>query len=1034
MEAWTLPDRLHEETITLLTFLAVNKFKTLIIAGGLLLIAFSAAFASNYTPRYFLTTKYSKEDVRQALVMDQKWVDFPPYTDRAGWDAFLGDRKAAFVEAGEKNLDYTWRVIKATDYLEFERSGARWDGDKNANLSALSALLMAELAEGQGRFLDQIINGIYVFSESTSWANTAHNALQKSRRAIQAWDDPVFDLTAGTTSNLLSWTYYFLHEELDKTDPEISRRLYHELKRRILDVFLTNDSFWWMVRGQKGRSNNWTPWCNYNALNAFMLLENDPGRLTDAVWLAMKSVDEFLNFSQEDGACDEGTSYWDRAAGSAYDFLDLLNRATGGKIVFFDHPMIRSMGEYIARSYVGNGWVVNFADASARGGGSPYLIYRYGKDVGSPIMKGYAASLYRPENGMSAGADFYRTLAALAVRDELAAEEPVFAHPAYTWYPQTDVCYMTDEGLFVATKGGYNNESHNHNDCGTVSFYVNTIPLLIDVGVGTYTRQTFSSERYTIWTMQSDYHNVPMINGVAQRNGNQYKATGSSFDPAGMTYSTDLSKAYPAEAQVRKWVRSCTLKDGKLTLKDNFILDKAVAPNVINFMTWGKVDISTPGVVRLEARGQKAILEYDKRKFSASVETKTLSDPRLSHVWGSEVYRVSLTAKTLKAKDHYVFTVRPSTESMDQLTKRVFEVAQEQMIQMDKRLSDKQMPRSFDHDGHFVPSDLNWWCSGFYPGSLWYVWKYSGDEQIRRLAEKNTLKLDGIKHVAHDHDIGFQINCSFGNALRLTGEERWAEPVVTAANALAKRFNPATGTIKSWNSKGPDGDWLYPVIIDNMMNLELMMEGYRLSGTDSLKAIAMTHANTTMKHHFRDDYTTFHVVDYDPVTGAVRHRQTAQGNADASAWARGQAWGLYGYTMMADKTGDPAYLAQAHAIAKMLISRLPADGVPYWDFDAPGIPNALRDASAGAIIASALVKLSKLTTDGRAAKAYADQAECILRTLASDAYLAPVGENGNFLLRHSVGSLPANSEVDVPLTYADYYFLEALLRINGLAD
>jgi hypothetical protein len=534
--------------------------------------------------------------------------------------------------------------------------------------------------------------------------------------------------------------------------------------------------------------------------------------------------------------------------------------------------------------------------------------------------------------------------------------------------------------------------------------------------------------------MQSNYHNVPMINGVPQSFGSEYKATGSAFDPAKMTYSTDISKAYPEKAQVRKWIRSCTLRGKALTIKDDFILNQAVAPNVVNFMTWGNVDISTPGIVRLAAKGQGAVLEYDARKFTASVETKELPDTRLSNVWGPRVYRVSLTAKAKKTKDSYVFTVKPAAETMDQLTERVFDTAKAQMVLMDSRLSDNQMPKTLDKNGQFVPSNLNWWCSGFYPGSLWFVWKYTGDEEIRKLAEKNTLKLDGIKSVAHDHDIGFQINCSFGNALRLTGEQRWAEPVVTAANALAKRFNPATGVIKSWNSKGKQGDWLYPVIIDNMMNLELMMEGYRLSGTDSLKSIATTHANTTIKNHFHEDYTTFHVVDYDPVTGAVRHRQTAQGYSDDSAWARGQAWGLYGYTMMADKTGDPAYLAQAQAIAKMLVSRLPADGVPYWDFDAPDIPNALRDASAGAIIASALVKLSQLTADAKLSKRFADQAERTLRTLASEDYLAPVGENGNFLIRHSVGNLPGNGEVDVPLSYADYYFLEALFRLKGMVD
>lgn len=638
----------------------MNIISRTICMGALLLAGINLSFASNYSPRYFLTTKYSKEDVRKAIILNQEWVAFPSYSDRAGWDSFLGDNKNTLIASGEKSLDYTWRFIKPTDYLEFERSGARLDRDKNANLSALASLLMAELAEGKGRFIDQIINGIYAFSESTSWANTAHNSLQKSHRAIQAWDDPVFDLTAGTTSNLLSWTYYFLHETLDKTDPEISRRLYHELKHRILDVFLTNNSFWWMVRDQKHKSNNWTPWCNYNALNAFMLLENDPDRLTDAVWLSMQSVDEFLNYTCEDGACEEGSSYWDRAAGSAYDYLDILNRATGGKIAIFDIPMLRSCGEYIARSYVGDGWVVNFADASARGGGSPYLIYRFGKDVNSPIMKGYAAHLYNPQSNISSGADIYRTLAACAIQKELAAEKPVFEHPAYSWYPQTDVCYMAGgDNLYVACKGGYNAESHNHNDCGTVSFYINNTPILIDAGVGTYTRQTFSKERYTIWTMQSFYHNVPAINGIAQKDGAEFKAKNSSFDPSRMTYSTDISAAYPKEALVRKWLRSCTLKNNELTVRDNFILAKSVAPNVISFMTWGSVDISSPGAVLIEANGQKAALKYDKRKFMASVETVALPDARLSNVWGSKIYRIVLTCKDNKTKDNYVFSIRP---------------------------------------------------------------------------------------------------------------------------------------------------------------------------------------------------------------------------------------------------------------------------------------------------------------------------------------------------------------------------------------
>jgi unsaturated chondroitin disaccharide hydrolase len=272
--------------------------------------------------------------------------------------------------------------------------------------------------------------------------------------------------------------------------------------------------------------------------------------------------------------------------------------------------------------------------------------------------------------------------------------------------------------------------------------------------------------------------------------------------------------------------------------------------------------------------------------------------------------------------------------------------------------------------------------------------------------------------------------CSFGNGLRLTGNDAYNDILLTGARSLSTRFRPNIGCIQSWGSRN---GWQCPVIIDNMMNLELLMWAFRKTGDSSFYKIAVTHADTTIKNHFRKDYSTWHVVSYDTISGKVETKQTAQGAADESSWARGQSWGLYGYTMMYRETGLQRYLDQAQGIADFLISHpnLPDDKIPYWDYNAPGIPDAQRDASAGAIMASALIELSGFVDPGKS-RNYLDVAERQIRSLASPAYMAEPGGNGNFILMHSVGSLPANSEVDVPLTYADYYFIEALIRLRRL--
>lgn len=633
----------------------------------LLLLATTHIYA--YVERNLLQQSANVSKLKSVLLMEQQWVPYPDYTDRAGWDQFLGDYKNEYIKRGEKWLDYEWKVVKATDYIEYERSGNRriMEDPFGSNNTALADLLMAELAEGKGRFIDQLINGVYQSCEMTSWVLSAHLSAQHSKRSLPDYKEHVIDLTSGDLGSLLSWTYYFFHSEFDKVNPVISERLRHELQERILDTYMKEDRFWWMAFHYKPGTlvNNWNPWCNSNVLQCFLLLENDKETLAKAVYRTMVSVDKFINYTHSDGACEEGPSYWGHAAGKMYDYLQLLYDGTGGKISLFDQPMIRNMGEYIARSYVGNGWVVNFADASAKGGGDAPIIFRYGKAVGSDVMMQYAAYLssLSKQKAPSSGRDIFRTLQSIFYAKDMEQVKPVYESPAYTWYPETEFCYMTNKsGLFFAAKGGYNNESHNHNDAGTFSLYLHTTPVFIDAGVGTYTRQTFSSERYTIWTMQSNYHNLPMINGVPQSFGAKYKATDVSFNPKSSTFSANIATAYPEEAGVNKWLRSYTLGKGELKIKDTFTLNELKDFNRVNFLTWGQVDIATPGVVAIEVNGEKINLQYDKNTFTPSLETITLDDPRLSNVWGKEIYRLSLTAKKKALSGTYVYTIKQNNK------------------------------------------------------------------------------------------------------------------------------------------------------------------------------------------------------------------------------------------------------------------------------------------------------------------------------------------------------------------------------------
>lgn len=339
-------------------------------------------------------------------------------------------------------------------------------------------------------------------------------------------------------------------------------------------------------------------------------------------------------------------------------------------------------------------------------------------------------------------------------------------------------------------------------------------------------------------------------------------------------------------------------------------------------------------------------------------------------------------------------------------------------------------PRTFEN-GKVQFVSYTDWTSGFFPGSLWYMYELTGKKNFQERAEYFTSIVEKAALRTNTHDLGFILYCSYGNAYRIQKNEKYLKILTTGANSLMKRYNHRIGLIKSWDKNV--GNWEFPVIIDNMMNLEFLYEAGKLSGNQNWMDAAVSHADKTLSNHFRSNHSSYHVVEYDSISGLVKSKETHQGFQHESTWSRGQAWGLYGFTMMYRLTSRKDYLQQAINIADFLLNhpRMPEDNIPYWDMDAPGIPYEPRDASAAAITASALLELSKFTDEKTK---YLQKAEQILRTLSSGYYLANPGSNGLFLLKHSTGNFPKKSEIDTPLAYADYYYLEALKRYKEIRN
>lgn len=344
------------------------------------------------------------------------------------------------------------------------------------------------------------------------------------------------------------------------------------------------------------------------------------------------------------------------------------------------------------------------------------------------------------------------------------------------------------------------------------------------------------------------------------------------------------------------------------------------------------------------------------------------------------------------------------------------------------------LPKSIGDDGKLTTSNSSWWTSGFFPGTLWLLYEATENPELKKYAEEYTKRVEVEQYTTSNHDVGFMIYCSVGNSERLVPDKKKRDILMNSAKSLSTRYRKLNGCIQSWNIEdwNENRGWQCPVIIDNMMNLELLMWAYKNSGNVIYKDIACSHADITLKNQFRDNSSCYHVVSYDTINGMPHYKGTHQGYSDESVWARGQAWAIYGYTMMYRETKNEEYLKQAMRTADYIISHpsFPIDGIPYWDFDDPKIPLAERDASAAAIMSSALFELCNYVSDKKKHNVYLEVALKQIKALSSPVYLSALGENCGFILKHSVGNYPGNSEIDVPLTYADYYYIEALLRMK----
>jgi hypothetical protein len=614
-----------------------------------------------------LSERYPIEKLRDLLVAREDWHPYPTWDEREGWEAIPETVRKAHIAKGEVCLGFRWEPFRATLFLEMAHTGKRaiYDKHRARHRTALCDLVIAECVEGKGRFLDDIVDGMWALCEESFWGKPFTLSGQKAGYDLPDTAEPIVALFVAEAASLVTWTCYLLGPQITSYSSLILPRVDREMQRRMLGPCLDRDDFWWMgFRSREGASsprvNNWNPWINSNWLTSTLLMEEDPERRVAAVDKSIRSLDRFIDPYPQDGGCDEGPGYWGRAGASLFECLETLHSVTNGAIDVYDDPLIQNIGKFITRVQIHDRYFVNFADAAALVSPSPFLVYRYGKRIGDPDMMGLGAYFAQRLDAATRGVgdSIARQIPALLSISDLLDETPRQPLSREAWLPDVQVMTARDkagscDGFYVAAKGGHNAESHNHNDVGHCIIYIDGKPVIIDAGVETYTGKTFSPDRYDIWTMQSAYHGLPTIDGVMQSAGLASAARDVTcvYDDEQAEFSADIAGAYPEDAGIASWQRSIRLIRGEsVQIYDRYALTREPDEITMGLLTPCEVEDAGAGLITLRSAALpdgrvsgEGVLVFDSERLAVEVEVLPLEDEKMQHYWGKHLRRIVFT-------------------------------------------------------------------------------------------------------------------------------------------------------------------------------------------------------------------------------------------------------------------------------------------------------------------------------------------------------------------------------------------------------
>lgn len=622
---------------------------------------------SQVTPRFILSQKYTEDQIANSLISKD---DFKPYPKSSSeWKAIISTAdKDEIIKEAESLLNYEFTAISGSVSMDFKRSGdrLRHSGISFAKRNNLMALVIAETIEDQGRFTESIFNGVWSICEESFWGVPAH--IRGS--VLPDVDDPIVDLFAAETASVLALTDYFIGDKLDAINPLVRKRIYSETNRRIFVSMQTNPDRYGYLSKTK-QVNNWNPWIMSNYMLSNLLLEKDETRRAKMLYQAMEGLDLYLNGLGEDGGCDEGPSYWFAAGASVYDCLELLKKSTNEQVDVFDNELVKKMATYVYKTHIDGKYFVNFADADPTVSPDGLMLFRFGNAIKDTRMIEFGKWAYQNfPNDLTSGFMRMRRVENLLTTSKISKQGNDYTPVNDAWV--SDIQVMTarsDKGLFLATHGGHNAESHNHNDVGDFIIYQRGQPMIIDAGRGNYTARTFSGQRYELWFTQSNYHNLPLINGIGQKAAREYEAKDvkSTINAKEATLEMNIASAYPAEAGIGSWNRKVKLDrlNNSVNVSDNYVLNQK--PNDLKqiFMTICKVDLSQSGTIRLSGiENTELNIKYDPQLWSASTElpsTEGMEYESFNKKWdGNTVTRIVLTHKKPQDKGKFSFEFLPN--------------------------------------------------------------------------------------------------------------------------------------------------------------------------------------------------------------------------------------------------------------------------------------------------------------------------------------------------------------------------------------